>query len=263
MLYVGTAGFSYPDWVGALYPPGMKQADFLSFYATKFNSVEVDFTYYRQPSAKTMEGMARKVPTGFRFTVKAHKTITHEIPESFEDRAKEIETFAQGVAPMVGSGTLGCILFQFPWGFKYSPDNLEYVISLGDKLPAAPAVVEFRNSQWAREDVYEALRGSGTGFCCVDEPALKGLFPKVSMVTSKVGYLRFHGRNAAKWWSHKEAWERYDYLYTDDEMKPWIPKVREMDDLADDTYVLFNNCHRGQAAVNAARMKELLDMVNP
>ncbi|MGE5580113.1 MAG: DUF72 domain-containing protein [Bacillota bacterium] len=261
MLYVGTAGYSYSDWVGALYPEGMKQSDFLSFYATKFNSVEVDYTYYRQPSARTMEGMVRKVGPDFRFTVKAHKTITHEIPEAESDRSKEIQTFTDGVAPMVESGTLGCILFQFPWGFKYSPANLDYVVSLGDKLPSAPAVVEFRNAGWARDDVYQALRGSGTGFCCVDEPNLKGLFPKVVQVTSKVAYLRFHGRNAAKWWSHKEAWERYDYLYTDDEMKPWIPKIRDMEDLADDTYVLFNNCHRGQAATNASRMKELLQLL--
>ena len=261
-MYLGTAGFSYPDWVGVLYPEGMKAADFLSYYSTKFNSVEVDFTYYRQPAPKTMEGMARKVPKDFRFTVKAHKTITHEIPESADDRAKEIATFTQGVAPMAESGNLGCILYQFPWGFRYSPENLDYVVSLKEKVTLAPAVVEFRNVQWAREDVYEALRTSGTGFCCVDEPNLRGLFPKVSTVTSEVGYLRFHGRNAAKWWTHKEAWERYDYLYTDEEMKPWIPKIRDMEEQADDTYVLYNNCHRGQAAVNAARMKELLDLVD-
>ncbi len=261
MLYLGTAGFSYPDWVGVLYPEDMKSGDFLSYYATKFNSVELDFTYYRQPVPKTMEAMARKVPKDFRFTVKAHKTITHEVPETAEERAKEIETFKAGIAPMAESGTLGCILYQFPWGFKYSPENLEYVVSLRDKVPLAPAVVEFRNALWARDDVYKALRGSSTGFCCVDEPNLHGLFPKVSLVTSKIGYLRFHGRNAAKWWSHKEAWERYDYLYTDDEMKPWIPKIRAMEEEADDTYVLYNNCHRGQAAVNAVRMKELLNLV--
>jgi uncharacterized protein YecE (DUF72 family) len=95
----------------------------------------------------------------------------------------------------------------------------------------------------------------------VDEPNLRGLFPRVSLVTSGVGYLRFHGRNAPKWWSHKEAWERYDYLYTDEEMKSWIPKIRAMEEEAADTYVLYNNCHRGQAAVNAVRMKELLGLI--
>jgi len=261
VLYVGTAGYSYADWVGTFYPEGTKPSDFLSFYATKFNGVEVDFTYYRQPSARTMEAMARKVPEDFRFTVKAHKTITHEIPKSLEDQSKEIAAFTSGIKPMVDEGKIGCVLFQFPWGFRYSEENLGYLISLGERLPLAPAVVEFRNLQWAREDVYEALRRSGTGFCSVDEPALKGLFPKVSMVTSPIGYLRFHGRNAAKWWSHKEAWERYDYLYNDDEMKSWIPKIQAMDSEADDMYVLFNNCHRGQAAVNALRMQQLLELI--
>lgn len=261
MLYVGTAGFSYPDWTGVFYPLGMKSQDFLKYYSERFNGVELDFTYYRQPVPRTMEAMAARVPGGFRFTVKAHKTLTHEIPPSGEDLAKEVATFSEGVSPMAEAGKLGCILYQFPWGFKYSPENLDYVVSMRERLPMAPPVVEFRNVSWARGDVYQALRENRTGFCCVDEPDLRGLFPKVSQVTSDVGYLRFHGRNAAKWWSHKEAWERYDYLYTDEEMKPWIPKIRSMEDQAEDTYVLYNNCHRGQAAVNAVRMKELLDLV--
>lgn len=261
VLYVGTAGFSYPDWVGVLYPERMKSQDFLKFYAGKFNCVELDFTYYRQPVPRTMQAMAGKVPPDFRFTVKSYKTITHDIPASTEEQAKEMATFAEGVAPMADSGTLGCILYQFPWGFKYSPENLAYVASLRDRINLAPAVVEFRNAVWARDEVYQTLRDSGTGFCCVDEPNLLGLFPKISAVTSNVGYVRFHGRNAAKWWSHKEAWERYDYLYADEEMNSWIPKIRAMEEEADDTYVLYNNCHRGQAAVNATRMKELLNLI--
>lgn len=263
VLYVGTAGFSYPDWVGVLYPESTKPRDYLSCYAEHFNVVEIDFTYYRQPVPRTMEAMAGKVPDDFRFAVKAHRTITHEIPASAAERDNEIATFAEGVAPMADAGRLGCILYQFPWGFKYTPENLVYVTSLRDRVRVAPAVIEFRNALWARDDVYRALRDSGTGFCSVDEPDLNGLFPKVSLVTSGIGYLRFHGRNAAKWWSHKEAWERYDYLYTDDEMKPWIPRIRAMEEEADDVYVLYNNCHRGHAAVNAMRMKELLGLAKP
>ena len=260
MLYVGTAGFSYPDWTGVFYPEGMKSQDFLKFYSEEFNCVELDFTYYRQPVPTTMEAMARRVPEGFRFTVKAHKTMTHEVPESLEEQGREFATFAEGVRPMAERGALGCILYQFPWGFRCNPKNLEYVCSLGERISMAPAVVEFRNWEWAKDSVYKALKDNGLGFCCVDEPNLKGLFPRVSVVTSGVAYLRFHGRNAAKWWSHKEAWERYDYLYSDDELRSWIPKVREMESEADETYVLYNNCHRGQAALNARRMKELLEL---
>lgn len=263
VLYVGTAGFSYSDWVGVFYPQGMRSKDFLEYYSREFSCVELDFTYYRQPVPKTMQAMVGKVPQGFRFAVKAHKTITHEIPGSLQDQDKEIATFTEGIRPMAESGSLGCILYQFPWGFRYSPENLRYVSSLGERVGVGPAVVEFRNAVWARDDVYRALRESGTGFCCVDEPGLRGLFPKISLVTSPTGYLRFHGRNAAKWWNHKEAWERYDYLYSDEEMRPWIPKIAAMEKEAEDVYVLYNNCHRGQAAVNAVRMKELLALPEP
>ncbi|HHW17563.1 MAG TPA: DUF72 domain-containing protein [Firmicutes bacterium] len=260
MIYVGTAGFSYSDWRGVFYPEGMKSQDFLRFYSERFNCVELDFTYYRQPDPATMRAMARKVPAGFRFTVKAHKTLTHEIPDG-EELNKEAETFRQGVLPLIESDKLGCLLFQFPWSYRPSPENLDYIVSLKDKVPYAEIVVEFRNSQWANRDVYDALEQAGLGFCCVDEPDLKGLFPRVALVTSRIGYVRFHGRNAAKWFKHQEAWERYDYLYSDEEMQWWVPKIREMAEKAEDTYVLYNNCHRGQAAINARRMQELLNLL--
>jgi uncharacterized protein YecE (DUF72 family) len=261
-VYVGTAGFSYKDWRGPFYPEGMEPRQFLEYYAQKFPCVEIDFTYYRQPSAKTMGSMAGRVPPGFRFAVKAHRTITHEIPGRPE-LEKEMATFTEGVLPMAEAGVLACVLYQFPWSFKYTKDNLRYVNSLGKSLSVAPAVVEFRNLSWARDDVYKSLIDSGTGFCCVDEPNLRGLFPRVSLVTSNQAYVRFHGRNAAKWFNHKEAWERYDYLYTDEEMMPWVQKIRDMEAKADEVYVLFNNCHRGQAAVNAARMQALLGLGEP
>jgi len=260
VLYVGTAGFSYPDWRGTFYPETMKQQDFLRFYAEHFPCVELDFTYYRQPSPATMRAMARKVPQSFKFTVKAHKTLTHEIPggEEFE---KELETFTQGILPMVEAGKLGCILFQFPWSFRPLQENLDYVLSLKERVPYAAVVVEFRNSAWARQEMYASLKEKEIGFCSVDEPDIKGLFPRVAVVTSKIGYLRFHGRNAAKWFNHKEAWERYDYLYSNEELDWWIPKIQDMTREADDTYILYNNCHRGQAAINAKRMQELLGLV--
>ncbi len=257
MLFVGTSGFSYSDWKGVFYPEGMKPADFLTFYSEHFPCVELNFTYYRQPEAKTMEAMSARVPAGFRFTVKAHRTLTHEIPP--EPRlAQEFETFRQGMLPMVESQKLGCILFQFPWSFRPTTGNSDYVLSLPERLPYAEIVVEFRNNLWAKTQVYDSLRQKGIGFCCVDEPALKGLFPRVPLATSKLGYLRFHGRNAAKWFNHEEAWERYDYLYNQEELKGWIPKVQQMAQHTQDTYVFFNNCHQSQAAINARQMQLLL-----
>lgn len=257
MIHVGTAGFSYADWSGVFYPNGMKSSDYLVFYSQNFDCVELDFTYYRQPSPATMAAMVRKVPSQFRFLVKAHKTLTHEIPP-VDELAREYDTFRRGIEPMVEAGELGCILFQFPWSFKKTPENLEYVLGLGRRVPYAKAVVEFRNSSWATGEVYRALKETNLGFCCVDEPDLRGLFPKIAVSTSDIAYVRFHGRNAEKWFNHKEAWERYDYLYSQEELLPWVEKIKTLDEKAGDTYVLFNNCHRGQAALNALQMQKLL-----
>ncbi|HHX10357.1 MAG TPA: DUF72 domain-containing protein [Firmicutes bacterium] len=257
MLYIGTSGYSYADWRGVFYPQTMKQSEFLSYYSERFDCVELNFTYYRQPAAHSIETMAAKVPDSFRFTVKAHRTMTHEIPQEALV-ASEFEQFRQGILPMAQSGKLGCVLFQFPWSFRPSKRNYDYVLSLPDRLDYAKIVVEFRNNAWARDEVYEYLRERGIGFCCVDEPELRGLFPRVAVVTSGVSYVRFHGRNAAKWFNHKQAWERYDYLYSQDELAQWVPEALQMAEASEDTYVLFNNCHQGQAAINAAQMQQLL-----
>ena len=118
-LYIGTAGFSYKDWRGFFYPESVRHGDYLEFYSKRFSCVELDFTYYRQPFAANMAAMVSKVPDCFRFTVKAHRTMTHEIAGQ-EQLAKEFETFRQGVFPIAESGKLACILFQFPWSFRPS-----------------------------------------------------------------------------------------------------------------------------------------------
>lgn len=257
LLYVGTAGFSYPDWRGVFYPNGVKREGYLEYYSQRFPCVEIDYTYYRQPVPRTMAAMAKKVPGSFRFTVKAHRTLTHEIPPG-QALDNEVETFIAGVMPVAEAGKLGCVLFQFPWSFRFTKANLDYSLSLKERVPVAPPVIEFRNREWARDDVYRALRESGVAFCSVDEPDLKTLFPRILMVTANPGYLRFHGRNAKKWFNHREAWERYDYLYTEQDLQGFVSEIRRMSSQAEDTYVLFNNCHRGQAAVNALRMQEIL-----
>ena len=257
MILVGTAGFSYPDWRGVFYPEGMHERDFLTHYSKQFPFVELDFTYYAQPRARTLAAMAKKVPEGFKFTVKAHKSLTHEISEGQETN-KEFETFLEGISPLVQSGRLGCVLAQFPWSFKPSPENREYLGSLKQRLAGLPTVVEFRNRAWAQEDTFELLRQCGLGFCCVDEPRLPSLFPPVAVATGPTGYVRFHGRNAEKWFKHEQAWERYDYMYSEQELLEWVPRLRDMETKTEETYVAYNNCHRGQAALNARMLQELL-----
>ncbi|HEY3314965.1 MAG TPA: DUF72 domain-containing protein, partial [Bacillota bacterium] len=207
---------------------------------------------------KGMAGMAAKTPPGFEFCVKAFKGMTHEPNGPAEQVATDFRVFGEALRPLVEESRLGCVLAQFPWSFRPSPGNLNYLADFRDRLGGLPTVVEFRNSQWVGQETFTFLRRHELGFCCVDEPALRGLMPRVVAATSDLGYVRFHGRNAAKWWQHEEAWERYNYLYTDEELKEWLPRIEQLGREARKTYVLYNNCHAGHAAENARTMQLLL-----
>ncbi|MCR4398521.1 MAG: DUF72 domain-containing protein [Firmicutes bacterium] len=260
---MGTAGFSYADWRGTFYPEGAREAEFLGYYSRFFNVVELDFTYYRMPTPKTMKGLCDRTPPGFEFCVKANKAMTHEPPADGEALGETFRAFVDSLEPMVSAGKLGCVLAQFPFSFKPSSESLDYLAGFKEMCRGLPLVVEYRNSSWVTESTFEFLKAAGIGFCCVDEPRLRGLMPRVAVTTSRTAYVRFHGRNAAKWWNHEHASERYDYLYSKEELEEWVPKIVSIDQASDKTYVLFNNCHGGKAARNSLMMKELLGLGPP
>jgi len=256
MIHLGTSGFSYDDWVGKWYPEGTKKADMLRYYAQKFNAVEVNFTYYRMPTAKTLAQMAAKTPEGFQFAVKATSEMTH-------DRTGEPEVFRvfqEALAPLQERGQLGCILAQFPYSFKPEDENLAYLHWFEEQIPDLATVVEFRNRRWLTADTFDLLSELSLGFCCVDEPQLPGLLPPMALATSDTGYVRFHGRNAKEWFQHEEAWQRYNYLYSEDELKEWVGKVQQVAEATNQTFVFFNNHFGGNAAVNASTFAELLGL---
>jgi len=257
-ILIGTSGFSYDDWRGPFYPEGLASAAMLPFYAQAFKTVEINFTYYQMPGGKSITGLERKTPADFTFCLKAHKSMTHEISKDPAETGKIFHRFREALTPLLATGKLGCVLLQFPWGFKFTQENLEYLCFAREALGDLPAVVEFRNAGWVREEVFSFLSGLGFGFCCVDEPRVRGLMPPVARVTSDLAYLRFHGRNAARWWKHDEAWERYDYLYSPAELEEWRPAILELSAQAKTTFVFFNNHHAGQAVINARMLAELL-----
>jgi uncharacterized protein YecE (DUF72 family) len=123
----------------------------------------------------------------------------------------------------------------------------------------APVFVEFRHDSWACDETFAELRELGLGFCAVDEPRLRGLFPAIVRETNGIGYVRFHGRNAKSWWG-KGGGDRYNYDYPDSELREWIAVIRDLESVTTDTYLFFNNCHAGRAAHNAKRMEELLEL---
>jgi uncharacterized protein YecE (DUF72 family) len=259
MIYIGTSGYSYKDWVGPYYPDGTPQKQWLEYYAREFRATELNFSYYRVPSISTMERLAAKTPEDFVFTVKAHQDMTHKR----EGDEAVFHEFMGSLEPLIQNGKFGCILAQFPYSFRPDDEGLEYLGFMRQQFDSLPVVVEFRRREWVREETFDFLRENDLGFCCVDQPRLRGLIPPIAMATGPVAYVRFHGRNARKWWQHKEAWERYDYTYTDQELEEWVPKIHRLNEEADKTFIFTNNHWQGQAVQTARQLQMLLTGFEP
>lgn len=246
MIKVGTAGYSYTDWIGPFYPAGTKSARMLEYYSLYFNFVEVNSTYYHMPGIRLFEGMDRKTPADFKFAVKLFGGFTHERNSGQEDAEK----FKYSLSPIVQSGKLACLLAQFPYSFKHTNENIDYLKALKQQFREYELCIEFRNREWIGKDVFDMLRHESMGYVCVDEPALHGLIGNVTAVTSNIAYIRLHGRNAGKWYAG-EGSERYDYLYDTNELLEWVSRLQEIDDGSGVTLVSFNNHPKGKAIENA------------
>jgi uncharacterized protein YecE (DUF72 family) len=262
VIRVGTCGFSYREWVGPFYPRGLAQTDYISFYAQVFDAVEIDSTYYATPAPSMFERLDRRTPPDFRFTVKAPGGVTHT-PASASPDDDEAERFGAALEPIRKSGKLGAVLAQFPNGFRPSADAFKRLDWLRRAWPDVPIVVEFRHRDWQRPETVRRLRALGLGWCNVDEPAQSSLLRPDAQMTSRVGYVRFHGRNAATWWNHEKPADRYSYLYSESELEEWLPRIEHIADGTDETFVFFNNHANGQAAVNARQMSALLQITKP
>jgi uncharacterized protein YecE (DUF72 family) len=254
-ILIGTSGFSYDDWVGPVYPEDLPKREWLAHYAREFPTCELNFTYYRIPGARTLDQMAAKVPEGFLFAVKAFQGITHER----EKPEPQIKEFTAALAPLIDAQKFACVLAQFPTSFHANDANRAYLRSLREGFGDLPVVVEFRSRDWVGEGTFDELRALKFGFCCVDEPRFESLMPPVAAATGPVAYVRFHGRNAARWWKHDEAWERYNYTYSDEELSEWLPNLRQLDETAPLTLVYMNNHWQGQAVGSARQLKLLLE----
>jgi uncharacterized protein YecE (DUF72 family) len=257
-IYVGTSGFKFDDWKGHFYPETVKEKDWLRYYAARFNCLEINASYYRLLPAVTYERMMQVVPPGFQFTVKAYRSLTHEAGSENE---RDFAVFLASLQPLLGSGEFGCVLAQFPTSFHNTPENRSYLAAFRDWFAEIPLVVEFRGREWLEGAVFDYLREREIGFCAVDEPQFKSLLPPVAVATSPIGYVRFHGRNYQKWWKGGEGGkERYDYLYKQEELEEWVPKITQVAAETQRVYVFMNNCYQGQAATNAVEVRELLDL---
>jgi uncharacterized protein YecE (DUF72 family) len=253
-IYFGIAGWSYQDWKGIVYPanaPG--RFDELGYIATFFDVIELNNTFYRIPESKMVESWVKRVGHNpkFRFTVKVFQGFTHEKKSIEPD---EIRQFFGVLEPLMKKERLGALLAQYPTAFKYNPENLERLLSLAKTFQEYPLVVEFRHRSWVTEPVRDIMADLNVSYCNVDEPVFRHHVKPSNYVTGAVGYVRLHGRNYQQWYSGSRD-DRYNYLYSEEELDQWIPRIQEMGTQAKDVYVIGNNHFRGQAPANILQLK--------
>jgi uncharacterized protein YecE (DUF72 family) len=279
--------------VRAWYPASVRTAaDRLRFYAARFDTVEVDSSYYGMPTPDTARLWAERTPPDFIFHIKAFGMLTRhgvkpeQLPpplregHAFElDRAGRIlhpelalreEAFAlfgEALQPLRTEGKLGLILMQFPPYFVANEANRQYISWSLERLAPDRVAVEFRHNSWVQpevlEDTLDLLVSLGASYVCVDEPRMQtaNALPPIAAATSDVGYVRFSGRNAATWNACvKTAAERFRYLYAEDELAEWVEPIRRLEEQTQTTYVMFNNCFADYAPRNAQQMASLLDV---
>lgn len=260
-IRIGASGYSYDDWIGPVYPEGIRKNEMLEYYARelKFNVVELNYTYYTMPAAKGTEGMLKKTTDDFKFVVKAHSSITHRIrdKEGFFIRDETaVEAFLSGLAPFIESGRLICVLAQFPLKFNRGQGAEEHLKWLASAFSPIRLAVELRNRNWVAQSVFDLLKSLDVSYCIVDEPSIPKLAPFTPVATTQLAYFRFHGRNAK--WFNVPAHERYNYLYSDLELRQFLEPVKKVTSLARETVMFFNNHFQGSAVANANQMKALL-----
>jgi uncharacterized protein YecE (DUF72 family) len=257
-VLVGPAGWSYTDWEGIVYPRhkprGFHPAAYLAQF---FDTIEINSSFYSPPRADVVKAWAERIAfnPNFKFTAKLWKRFTHERDANLQDE----KTFKQGLAPLMNKERLGALLLQFPWSFRNTPENHEYLSGLVMQFMEYPLVLEVRHSSWNKPEVFEWLAGLRVGFCNIDQPVIGESIAPSARATASVGYVRLHGRNYEHWFTSEEhPEERYNYLYSQAELGPWVARIQNIAQRADVTFVITNNHFQGKAIANAVQLISLL-----
>lgn len=286
-LRIGTSGWNYPTgagtWTGLFYPPKGKARprgfDELSYYAEHFDTVEVNSSFYGVPSPDTTRAWAERTPPGFAFSLKLYQKFTH--PKMFREAAlkrapgaegalldllsevnqSDIDEFRRAMDPLASAGKLGALLAQFPPSFKAHAPALDYLHRLLHTFRDYPVAVELRDKSWS-DDVQatvKLLNETSSAWTQIDEPKFKSSI-RQNFLPNVTGfyYLRLHGRNAKNWWHHAKAEDRYDYLYSQDELEPFAEIAGAVKALVKKMYLYTNNHFASKAVVNAVMLKDRL-----
>lgn len=258
MIRIGPAGWKYKDWCGVVYPsPKPRNFDELAYLAQYFNTIEINSSYYGPPRPSSAKKWIESVEgnKAFRFTAKLYHSFTHERKPAPNDE----KDFKDGISPLIEANRLGALLVQFPWSFRNSPDNREYLFRLHRRFQEYPVVVEVRHSSWIEGKILDRFAELGIGICNIDQPLFHRSVKPAAHVTSTVGYVRLHGRNYNNWFSAKaDVRERYDHLYSLHDLEPWVARAQQISEDAADTYVITNNHYLGKAVVNATEISSVL-----
>ena len=233
MILIGTSGYNYPEWKGSFYPSDLPAAKMLPFYASRFPTVEINYTFYRMPTAKIVTGWRAQVPPEFRFTLKAPKRITHDKRLRATEVAEPLHGFIAAAAEL--GPQLAALLFQLPPNFKKDIVLLNEFLSL--LPPKTTAAFEFRNDSWLADDVYSALRERNIALCIADSE--KRETPVIA--TAQYAYLRLR-----------------DEGYGEGEIKQWTETARTLDATCSEVFVYFKHEDEGKGAAFGQQMMELL-----
>ena len=299
---IGTCSWADEALSKHWYPRGVPTGERLSYYAQHFDTVEVDSTYYRLPVEEMVRRWAERTPGGFVMHVKAfglmtrHPVKLESLPPDLRDdaptddkgrvdrpsrefRGEVFRRFLEALEPLRSAGKLGGILFQFPSYVVYKDRSLDYLRWAREQLGADEMLVEFRHASWLddehRDETLRFLEELRATHVIVDAPRIEGaknVAPTVLALTSPTAYVRFHGRNADTWNKRGgSASERFDYLYSDEELQEWVGPLRELASQAEQAYAFFNNNatspdgrggRMAQAAANAKALQRLLQSAN-
>jgi len=276
---VGTSGYDYPEWVGEdrFYPASLARdrKSFLTYYASQFPLVELNFTYYGHTNPRQIEGMLKRVRPeaelhvlegafapreDFSFAVKAYRELTHEVSREYAEVARK---FLADIEPLNDAGKLAAVVFQFPPSFRPGAETAKYLGSLADAFADYPKAFEFRNSAWFSEPVAETLGRYRVPLCWVDAPLSSHLPRHFFPLTGDFAYARFHGRSEEHWWAKadtpgEEAKQaRYHYRYASKELEELARAIGETG--APKAFLLFNNHVETHAVRNARDLQEILD----
>jgi len=288
-LRIGTSGWSYPTgkgkWNGIFYPAtrskkhGTASFDELTFYASHFDTVEVNSTFYGQPRPEVCQSWAERTPRGFEFSLKLYQKFTH--PRMFREAAQksapdsdgpflelltevtqsDIDDFRRGIEPLARAGKIGALLAQFPPSFKEGPAARDYLIRLLESFSDYPVAVELRHRSWsdAMTDTLTLLGAFGAALVQIDEPKFRLSIRQNYLPNVKAFYyMRLHGRNAAQWWRHDKSEDRYNYLYSADELREFSDVAGAAKTLVRKSYLYANNHFAAKSVTNAVMLKAQL-----